>query len=85
MHRKEWQRVESRFKSKTEVQSKIDRIEKLTEDEEGQKSITIGGKTLASIREVLQEGTQYEHVQDIICRICVCTCAPRFRENYSSA
>jgi hypothetical protein len=57
------QRVESRFKSKTEVQSrlladetktsikgKIDGIEKLTEeDEEGQKSITIGGETLAAL------------------------------------
>ena len=56
-------RVESRFKSKSEVQSgiladekktsikgKIDVIEKLTEeDEEGQKSITIGGKTLAAL------------------------------------
>ena len=46
---KRMQRVESRFKSKTEVQSKIDGIEKLTEDEEGQKSITIGGKTLAAL------------------------------------
>jgi Na+-transporting methylmalonyl-CoA/oxaloacetate decarboxylase gamma subunit len=57
------QRVESRFKSKTEVQSglpadeaktsikgKIDGIEKFTEeDEEGQKSIMIGGKTLAAL------------------------------------
>ena len=37
------QRVESRFKSKTEVQSR------LVPDEEGQKSITLGGKTLAAL------------------------------------
>ena len=82
---KRMQRVESRFKSKTEVQSKIDGIEKLTEDEEGQKSITIGGKTLAALEKYYKKELSTEHVQDIICRICLCTCAPRFRENYSSA
>ena len=69
------QRVESRFKSKTEVQSR------LVPDEEGQKSITLGGQDFSGFREVLQEGTQFKHVQDIIHRVCVCTCAPRLREN----
>jgi hypothetical protein len=37
--------IESRLIRK----SKIDGIEKLTEEDEGQKSITIGGKTLAAL------------------------------------
>ena len=72
--------IESRLIRK----GKIDGIEKLTEDEEGQKSITIGGKTLAALEKYYKKELRYKHVQDIICRVCVCACTQRFRENYRS-